>query len=105
MKKTLDTVRYWQVFIAMCLLPIVATLLSLVLFLLLSSFAEPDPARELSVENTAIDTDNQILFWAEFGGFASAFDFEVYKLSRVISVVFVVILTCSSSIAIFSLRH
>jgi ATP-binding cassette subfamily A (ABC1) protein 3 len=75
-KKTLDTVRYWQVFIAMCLLPIVATLLSLVLFLLLSSFAEPDPARELSVENTAIDTDNQILFWAEFGGFASAFHFE-----------------------------
>jgi ATP-binding cassette subfamily A (ABC1) protein 3 len=75
-KKTLDTVRYWQVFIAMCLLPIVATLLSLLLFVFLNGFAGPDPARELSVENTAIDTDNQILFWAKFGDIASAFDFE-----------------------------
>lgn len=77
-KKVLDTVRYWQVFIPLCLLPILATLLGLLLFRFRNVVAAPDPARELSVENSAIDTDNQILFWAKFGTFANAFDFEVW---------------------------
>ena len=77
LKKTLDTVRFWQVFASIYLIPILTSLLGLLLFHFLANFTLPDPARELGVANSAIDPDNRILFWAKFGDFANNFDFEV----------------------------
>ena len=69
--------RFWQVFVATYLIPILACLVGLLCFRFLSKFAPPDPPRALRIDNSATDPNHQILFWAKFGNFSNSFDFKV----------------------------
>ena len=77
LKRTLDTVRFWQLFAAIYIIPVVTCLVGLLLFRYVSQLASPNPTRELRVDNSGLDPDNQILFWAEIGEHSDILDFEV----------------------------
>ena len=69
--------RFWQIFVATYLIPILACLVGLLCFRFLSEFAPPDPPRALRIDNSGTDPNHQVLFWAKFGIFSNSFDFEV----------------------------
>lgn len=77
LKKILNTVRFWHIFVATYLIPILACLIGLLCFRLLSQFAPLDPPRALRIDNSGTDPNHQVLFWAKFGEFSNSFDFEV----------------------------
>ena len=76
MKRTLDTVRHWQIFAAIYALPVLACLVGLLLFRFLNLMPS-DPSRTLQIDNSGLDPSNQILFWAKISNFSDIFDFEV----------------------------
>ena len=61
------SVRFWQATLAQYLIPILSVLVALVIVVTLPDGSGNDPKRSLSIENSAIDADNRILFWAEVG--------------------------------------
>ena len=77
LKRVLDTVRFWQGLAAIYIIPVMLCLVGLLLFRYLNGLIPPDPTRELRVDNSGLDPDHQILFWAQIGEHSNIFDFEV----------------------------
>ena len=75
LKKFYNSLRFWQAAITQLILPLLFILLGLVLVKTLPNDNENDPPRAMNVQNSAIDADNRIFFYAVFGD--DVFDFEV----------------------------
>ena len=75
LKKFYNSLRFWQAAISQLILPLLFTLLGLSIIKSLPNLNENDPARALNVQNSALDADNRIFFYAAFG--EDVLDFEV----------------------------
>lgn len=60
-------VRFWQATLPQHLIPILSVLVALIVVVTLPDDSGNDRKRTLSIQNSAIDPDNRILFWAEVG--------------------------------------
>lgn len=77
-KRFYMSIRFWQATLPQHLIPILSVLVALVIVVTLPDGSGNDPKRTLSIQNSAIDPDNRILFWAELGEDPTEiFNFEV----------------------------
>ena len=78
LKRFYNSLRFWQAIITQLILPLLFVLFGLVLAVTLPNANENDPSRQLRIDNSVLDPDNRILFYAEFGnGPRGVFDFKV----------------------------
>lgn len=73
----LDSVRLWQLFVPLYVVPILSVLVGLTLFMLLENLSTNLPRRMIRVDNSGVLRDKQLLFWADFGSHVSGLDFSV----------------------------
>ena len=82
LKRYYNTLRFWQAIITQLILPLLFVLFGLILLVTLPNDNENDPSRQLRIDNSALDPNNRILFYAEFGnGPSGVFNFEVSVMS------------------------
>jgi len=77
-KRVYAAVRLWPVTLLQLLVPICTVLIALIFAITSPDLTGDDPKRALRIDNSAIDPDNQLLFWAEVGQNPTGlFDFAV----------------------------
>ena len=82
LKRYYNTLRFWQAIITQLILPLLFVLFGLILAVTLPNLNETDPSRQLRIDNSVLDPNNRILFYAEFGNEPSGiFNFEVSVMS------------------------
>ena len=78
LKRFYNSLRFWQALITQLLLPLIFVLIALVLAVTLPNNNENDPSRPLRIDNSALDRDDRIVFYAVLGDdIDKIFDFEV----------------------------
>ena len=78
LKRFYNSLRFWQAIITQLILPLQFVLIALILAVTLPNANENDPPRTLTISNSALDPENRLIFFAEFGKDPSdALDFDV----------------------------
>ena len=77
MKKFYNTLRFWQAIVSQLILPLFFVLFAMILAITATNSEENDPPRALRLDNSALDPDNRIVFFAELGNGEGFFDFGV----------------------------
>ena len=76
LKRLYNSMRFWQAIITQLVLPLLFVLIAMILAVTLPNANENDPLRSLTIKNSALDPDNQLVFFAAFGE-NSSIDFGV----------------------------